>query len=103
MRLNKQRDLYRDRAAYVRSELLRFSGYLAGPKFSGYDPRDGEPNDYIRTHEVQRWVSQVFLPILNGEFDHELTDIDEKALLGFDNIDDFHKCIMDAREQISID
>jgi hypothetical protein len=53
MKLHEQVRLNALRTAAAREELMRFRAYLAGPKFQGTDPRDGLPNSYIATHEVE--------------------------------------------------
>ena len=72
MKLNEQRDTYRDRLAELDILLTQFEAYLHGPKFQGTDPRDGTPNDYINVNEVLRFINQSFRPTLHGERDDVL-------------------------------
>ena len=68
MMLHEQNKLKAARAQVARSEILRFRSYLDGPKFQGHDARDGQPNNYINTTEVNAHLLLID-SILNGGYD----------------------------------
>jgi hypothetical protein len=68
MKLHEQVEIAKLRAAEINRQVQHFRAYLAGPKFSGHDPRDGYPNDYINVREVDSLLVDIVL-VLDGALD----------------------------------
>ena len=88
MRLNQQRDLYRDRLAFLWGAINDFEAHLTSPKFAGPDPFD----KYINRDDVLRWIEQNFRPILSGELDYLIENLDEKSMLSDASLDSIAPC-----------
>jgi len=72
MKLHNQVKLHQLREAEALRRLRHFRDYLHGSKFTGYDHRDGERKDYIRTHEVLAHLR---------ELDYILDGVDDDLLV----------------------
>ena len=66
MRIDKQRDELQGRINETNELIGHFQGYLRGPKFQGYHPQDGSPQNYIATHEVESYLRDI-RSILDGD------------------------------------
>ena len=73
MKLHEQNKLRALRAQTAHYHISRFRDYLAGPKFAGYHPQDGSPNDWIATHEVRSLLA-LLTECLDGTHDEEIAN-----------------------------
>ena len=73
MKIHEQARIRAARADAATQQIRAFREYLHSPKFSGFDPRDGEPLDYIRRHEVLAYL-RALEDTLTGMHDGDLAE-----------------------------
>ena len=59
MKIHEQRDLLHQSINDAHQELTDFLGYLGNDKFRGIDHRDNTAKNYIRTGEVEQFISRL--------------------------------------------